>query len=214
MHFTPVKKWVEITSLYLEGKTEIWYEEFLLRGNDLAIWEEFARAICMRLGSGKDEEFNKLVQDKGVKEYAERFEELKSLMNALNPPLLQSYYISNFISGIKDDIKPMLKIKPTILMWVFDQVEWQEESNNALAKKNRFIPRTAPSYNMGEESKIEEYGLSSNALVESYAHNTKRIKGSCQGRDIVISIDSGSTPSLKHMLLKKMHPLRILLCLL
>jgi hypothetical protein len=68
---------------------------------------------------------------------------------------------------------------------------------------------------MGEESKIEEYGLSLNALVESYAHNTKRIKGSCQGRDIVISIDSGSTPSLKHMLLKKKrHPLRILLCLL
>jgi len=156
------------------------------------------------------------VQDKGVKEYVERFEELKSLMNALNPPLLESNYISNFISGIKDDIKPMLKIlKLTILMWVFDQVEWQEESNNALAKKNRFIPRTAPSYNMGEESKIEEYGLSLNALVESYAHNTKRIKGSCQGRDIVISIDSGSTPSLKHMLLKKKrHPLRILLCLL
>jgi hypothetical protein len=55
MHFTPVNKWVEITSLYLEGKTEIWYEEFFLRGNDLAIWEEFARAICMRLGSGKDD---------------------------------------------------------------------------------------------------------------------------------------------------------------
>lgn len=30
------------------------------------------------------EEFNKLAQDKSVDEYVERFEELKSLINALN----------------------------------------------------------------------------------------------------------------------------------
>lgn len=55
-----------------------------------------------------------LVQDKGVEEYVELFKELKSLMNVLNSSLSKSYYISNFINGLKDDIKPMLKIlKPT-----------------------------------------------------------------------------------------------------
>ena len=55
-----------------------------------------------------------LVQDKGVEEYFELFKELKSLINVLNSSLLEFHYIFNFINGLKDDIKPMLKIlKPT-----------------------------------------------------------------------------------------------------
>jgi hypothetical protein len=37
--------------------------------------------------------------------------------------------------------------------------------------------------------------LSFNALVKSYAYNTFRIKGTCQGRDIVILIDSDNAHS-------------------
>ena len=48
---------------------------------------------------------------------------------------------------------------------------------------------------MAPDSKIEEYGLSLNALADNYAHNTIRIKGSYQGRDLIILIDSGSTHS-------------------
>ena len=45
-------------------------------------------------------------------------------MNDLNPSLLESYYVSSFISILKD-ISPMLKIlKPTILMQAFKQVKW------------------------------------------------------------------------------------------
>ena len=47
---------------------------------------------------------------------------------------------------------------------------------------------------MAPDSKIEEYGLSFNVLADNYAHNTIRIKGSYQGRDLIILIDSGSTP--------------------
>jgi len=88
------------------------------------------------------EEFNKLTQEGGMEEYVERFEELKSLMHSLNPLLLESYYISSFISGLKEDIKPMLKIlKPGTLMTSFDQAKWQEESNNILARKNIFTTK-------------------------------------------------------------------------
>ena len=128
-------------SLYLEGKAEIWFEGYMC-GLDVSLeWEEFSRAICSRFGNRDDivEEFNKLTQEGGMEEYVERFEELKSLMHSLNPLLLESYYISNFISGLKEDIKPMLKIlKPGTLMTAFDQAKWQEESNNILARKNRF----------------------------------------------------------------------------
>jgi hypothetical protein len=90
-------------------------------------WEEFSRVICSRFGSREDivEEFNKLTQEGGIEEYVERFDELKSLMHSLNSLLPELYYISSFISGLKEDIKPMLKIlKPGALMVAFDQAKW------------------------------------------------------------------------------------------
>ena len=138
------QQWVEIASLYLEGKAEIWFEGYMC-GLDVNIeWEEFSKAICSRFGSREDvvEEFNKLKQENGMEEYVERFEDLKSLMHSLSPILPESYYISSFISGLKEDIKPMLKIlKPGTLMTAFDQAKWQEESNNILARKNRFTTK-------------------------------------------------------------------------
>jgi hypothetical protein len=35
LHFTPVHQWVEIASLYLEGKAEVWFEGFLVGDHDL-----------------------------------------------------------------------------------------------------------------------------------------------------------------------------------
>ena len=46
-----------------------------------------------------------------------------------------------------------------------------------------------------ERRPIDEFGLSLNALVENDTYNTIRIKGNCQGRDLIILIDSGSTHS-------------------
>jgi hypothetical protein len=258
----------------LEGKAEIWFEGYMCELDVSLEWEEFSRAIYSRFGNGDDivEEFNKLTQEGGMEEYVERFEELKSLMHSLNPLLPESYYISRFISGLKEDIKPMLKIlKPDTLMTTFDQAKWQEEPNNILARKNRFstkpvmgsqwgrsfgnqqsnymsnnlqTPKVSEtmykqrcglgqcfkcgdklmpghecmvkglhmiegreeeefmdaatrnnSTEMAPDSKIEEYGLSLNALADNYAHNTKQIRGSYQGRDLIILIDSGSTHS-------------------
>lgn len=85
----------------------------------MASQDAFIKGICIRVGNKEDmvEEFNKLTQQKGLKEYIEKFEELKSLIPVKNPTLQESYYISSFISGLKEDLKPMLKIlKPIILM--------------------------------------------------------------------------------------------------
>jgi hypothetical protein len=139
----------------LESKADVWFEGFA-RGNESLIdWEEFSQSICRRFGNKKDvvEEFNKLLQDRGVKEYVERFEELKSLMNSLNPSLPESYYVSSFISGLREDINPMLKIlRPTTLMQAFEQAKWQEESNNAMDKRSLFSPRTALSGSMDRQA--------------------------------------------------------------
>lgn len=72
------------------------------------------------------------MQEGSVDEYVEKFKELKSLMHGLNSSLPESYYISSFVSGLKEDIKPMLKIlKPMALTIAFEQAKWQQESNNA-----------------------------------------------------------------------------------
>jgi len=63
-------------------------------------------------------------------------------MNALDPYLTESYYVSSFICGLNDDIKLMLKIlKPVKVLMAFEQARWQEESNNALARKTRSLQR-------------------------------------------------------------------------
>lgn len=41
----------------------------------------------------------------------------------------------------------------------------------------------------------EEYGMSLNAFADCYAYNTIQIRGCCQGRDLIILIDSRSTHS-------------------
>lgn len=63
-------------------------------------------------------------------------------------------------------------------------------------KKNEEFVNVAEGYNnriIVEDDKIKEYGLSLNALVDSYTNNTIMIKYSCQGRNITILIDNGST---------------------
>lgn len=58
----------------------------------MANLKELTNAICMRFDGGKDlVEFNKLAQDRRVKEYIERFKEITSLMTVLNPTLPKSY---------------------------------------------------------------------------------------------------------------------------
>jgi len=147
LNTTPFQQWVELASLYLEGKAEIWFEGYMCRMEGIIDWEEFSGAICSRFGNRTDivEEINKPMQESDVDEYVKRFKELKSLMHSLNSLLPKSYYISNFISGLKEDSKLMLKIlKLVTLMIAFDQVKWQEESNNVLlARKNKFMPRPA-----------------------------------------------------------------------
>ena len=94
-------------------------------------WGEFIELLCERF-SGKGsldiaEEFNKLQQRGTVEEYEEKFEELKTLMLTRNPKFDKSYFVSNFISGLKDEIKPMVKMfKPQTLLKAFEVAKLQE----------------------------------------------------------------------------------------
>ena len=64
-----------------------------------------------------------------MREYQEQFEELKPLMLIKNRNLDEHYFISSFISGLKEEIKPMLRmLKPATLTEAFELSQWQEYS--------------------------------------------------------------------------------------
>ena len=118
-----IQQWVKVASLYVEEKSEIWFESYMCNRESVVNWDEFSRAVCNRFGNKDDvvEEFNKLVHESSVNEYVKKFEELKSFMHDLNS-LLPKFF--SFVSGLKEDLKHMLKIlKPISLMTSFKQAK-------------------------------------------------------------------------------------------
>ena len=123
---------VEIIEMYLDGMADKWFQGVKLEKPGLS-WSEFGDLLCKRFSDSicQDviEEFNKLLQERSVGEYQEKFEELKPLMLIKNRNLDENYFISSFISGLKEEIKPMIRmLKPATLIEAFELSQWQEYS--------------------------------------------------------------------------------------
>nr|XP_027081138.1 uncharacterized protein LOC113703854 [Coffea arabica] len=129
--------------MYLEGRADKWFQGVKIEKPMLS-WEEFVDLLCRRFNDRtcRDivEEFNKLQQIGNVEEYQEKFEELKALMMMTNRNMDETYFISSFISGLKEEIKPMIKmLKPATLAEAFELSQWQEYSlklQNKSSKEN------------------------------------------------------------------------------
>ena len=73
------------------------------------------------------EECKKLQQEGNVEDYQEKFEELKPLLLIKKRNLDENYFISSFRSGLKEEIKHMVRmLKPTTLTEAFELSQWQE----------------------------------------------------------------------------------------
>nr|XP_027064416.1 uncharacterized protein LOC113690623 [Coffea arabica] len=150
----PPNQKVDLVEMFLEGKVDNWFQGVKLAKPELS-WEEFSELLCERF-SGKGsldivEEFNKLQQKGTVEEYEEKFEELKTLMLIRNPKLDESYFVSSFISGLKDEIKTMVKMfKPHTLPKAFEIAELQENALETQSKQFKSQARlaVAPKFGM------------------------------------------------------------------
>lgn len=115
---------LDLAKLHLESKADLWYQSF--KGErGIVLWSKFSNKVCRRLwelkGGDVIEEFKKLFQISSVFVYQEKFEELKVAVMARVPELIETYYISSFISGLQEDIKPTVKIhKPKSLQETFE----------------------------------------------------------------------------------------------
>lgn len=84
------------------------------------------------------EEFNKLRQVGEVRAYLRRFKELRSLMVNHNPHFSEAYFISSFLSGLSDNLRPMVKmIRPRTVEHVVESAWLQEMVMEALMRKKR-----------------------------------------------------------------------------
>lgn len=133
---------MEVIELYLEDKDEIWYHCLKMVKGKLS-WGEFYEALIQYFGEkgGIDEveEFNKLQQTGTVLDYQERFEELRSLLLYKDLKLSENYFISSFISDLKDELKPMVRLlKPQTQLEAFEIAQIQEQSLEAILKRSKW----------------------------------------------------------------------------
>ncbi|XP_026459437.1 uncharacterized protein LOC113360105 [Papaver somniferum] len=139
---------VNIASMYLEGKADIWFQNYQI-GKPLITWDDFVRDICLRFQEvGHDDvvgEFNKLNQLGSILDYQEVFEELKALMLAKNPHLTEAYFTSSFISGLKDELRLHVQMfSPKSLSNAVYLARMQEALLENAPRKQKFHYRLPP----------------------------------------------------------------------
>ncbi|KAL4346721.1 hypothetical protein GQ457_17G027640 [Hibiscus cannabinus] len=104
---------MDLVAMHLEGKAKTWFDGYIMQKHKLN-WHEFTADLCHRFCDRAYtdiiEEFNKLVQRTTVDEYQERFEELKPYIIQQNPYQEETYFVSSFLSGLKEELRYKVKI--------------------------------------------------------------------------------------------------------
>lgn len=104
---------IATAAIYMEGKIDLWYWEYV-EGMEGLAWEEFGRLVIERFSNAEGvnlvAQFNKLKQSGDVMSYTLQFEELKAFMVSDNRQLKESYFVQSYISGLKDEIAGMVEM--------------------------------------------------------------------------------------------------------
>ena len=104
---------VTLVAAYLNDVRDAWFQGWR-RVKESCIWPEFVEDLCERFRDrgmlDVVEEFNKFKLEGTMQSYQLKFEELKSLMLTLNFTLTEGYFISSFINGLSEDLRPTIKM--------------------------------------------------------------------------------------------------------
>ena len=104
---------VTMAAAYLNDVGDAWFQGWS-RVKEGYQWAKFLEDLCERFGDRNMmdivEEFNKLRQEGTIQNYQLRFEELKLLMINFNPHLTEAHFVSSFISGLSEELRPMVKM--------------------------------------------------------------------------------------------------------
>ncbi|XP_020097231.1 uncharacterized protein LOC109716293 [Ananas comosus] len=136
---------IELVALHLEAKADTWFQGYLAE-KEVISWAELAEEVCRRFDVrglvDVVEEFNKLVQTGTVEEYQEQFEDLRARLLTTKSQFSPEYFLSSFLSGLKDEIKSAVKmLQPRTLAQAFEQAKLQEQTMAAMIRKSKQILR-------------------------------------------------------------------------
>ncbi|KAL4385166.1 hypothetical protein GQ457_15G026180 [Hibiscus cannabinus] len=153
----PEEQKLEVASMYLVGRAETWFDGYIMQKHRVH-WHEFTADICHRFSDKTYtdiiEEFNKLVQKTSVEDYQERFEELKPYMLQQNPHLEEIYFVSSFLSGLKEELRHKVKLhQPKSLTEAYRQAKLTELALEFETRKFRSGMRTLPYSGQGSSQK-------------------------------------------------------------
>ena len=129
---------VKITILYVTGKAEYWLRGTGCNANNLP-WHHFCRMTTDRFNLVSEYEvigqFHNLKQVGTIVDYVDRFEEMVTMVRKNCPQLPETYYISSFISSLKDSIQYHLQCHwPTALSQAYWYAKRLEQATPSFKK--------------------------------------------------------------------------------
>ena len=150
---------VRIAVLYVSGKAEYWWRGTGCNANTLP-WHHFCRMVGDRFNQVSEYEiigqFHNLKQVGSVVDYVDIFEEMVSMVRRNNPALPDTYYISSFISGLKDYIQYHLQCyRPTTLSQAYWYAKRLEQAQPPFKKFSNFPGPVKVQKNWSKENEKE-----------------------------------------------------------
>lgn len=104
---------VKLAGMHFEGKAGIWFRYYQASRGTIN-WRGFVNDVVARFENpeGRDvlDLFSKLRQEGSVEAYEDKFEELRALIVAKYKGFTEEYFVSSFISGLKEHIKTSVRM--------------------------------------------------------------------------------------------------------
>ncbi|XP_074346381.1 uncharacterized protein LOC141685160 [Apium graveolens] len=99
--------------MHFEGNAGVWFR-YYQSGRVSLNWKAFINDVVVRFENSENRDvldlFNKLRQDGTVMEYEDKFEELRSMIVVKHQGFSEEYFVSSFVSGLKDHIKGAIRM--------------------------------------------------------------------------------------------------------
>ena len=133
------RKRAAIAVMHLSGVPRSWYKSFMI-GRHNATWGQFTRAFLARFGEADTElvfdKFKKLQQVSTVEAYFDDFEKCRGQLLMKIPGLTNEYFLENFIGGLQNDIRGMLRLlEPVTLEQALKLARYYEQTLGSQPKK-------------------------------------------------------------------------------
>lgn len=178
----PESMWTTAASLHLDGNAEKWMQVYKLK-HGLGDWEHFMTAVQDKFGSYYYQHaINALLelrQPWTVEEYVGEFEALQYQISMYDQGMSDTYFIAQFLKGLKSDIRHAVQGQVPItmeraVMLAKIQQRIQEKSKAQMSKtfsttrsNSAYTPRleqskTSPTPQLSKERQLRDYCRANN----------------------------------------------------